>query len=119
MSFASPHTKINLKGCFNNACPNGQITEMDWTADKLYYMDGAEYDIEGNYHGVKITFEVHHPVYGLLDRFVDGIYAFDHNNYEFYYATIPTGLIIRVKVENNTGADIHFYGNLFLHVDKT
>lgn len=118
MSFSRPNTKINLKGCFSSNCPNGQTTEINWTADKLYYMDGAEYCISGNHYGVKITFEVHHPTAGLLDRFVDGIYAFDHHHYEFYHATIPAGLIIKVKVENNTGADIHFYGNLYLHVDK-
>lgn len=118
MSFSRYNKKLRLQGCFDKACPTGTTTEINWTADQLYYLDGAEYRLDGIPNDVKISFEVHHPTYGLLDKFVDEIHAFIEQHYEFYHATILAGLIIKVKVNNQSGASVHFYGNLFLHVDK-
>ena len=75
-----------------------------WTADRDYYIDGLRFYIEGAEFGDSVDFEVHHPVYGIIDSFVKDWYIWDGSFKEDTYAAkLLGGLQIKITINKGIG----------------
>ena len=115
-----PGTRLVLTGIASGTVPAGTTDHIfSWTADKLYYMDGASYEVDGHSFGDTIKFQVHHPVHGKVGEFTHSAGAYVHTSafYDFYKATIQAGLIIKLIYTSVGAQDVKIVANLHLHVD--
>lgn len=97
--------------------PNSQ-TEIDIDFQELRHITGAEYFKQGGNFEDTLTFQVVHPVAGVVDQFATDIKMKDSSSYGFYKATIIAGLTARAIYKNNGNQAAKFAFNLICHKDK-
>ena len=118
MEFKDYGLTLNLKGTHIGTIPAGTTVSLDYTITADCIINACDYDAVNKNHGDKITFQVIHPLVGVIAQFATDIYVRDSMYYEFYKAALKTGLIVRVIYTNVGINDVQFTLNLAEHRDK-
>ncbi len=108
--------RARFKGGFKFSAPAGQQTSQDFTLTEDRLFTGANYKATSSNFGDYIEFEVVHPVYGTLDKFIETWYlSDDYVSEDAYPAKIPAGLTLRVTYNNVGAQEAKIWINLKLH----
>ena len=118
MEFKDYGLTLNLHGTHLATVPAGQTANVDYVITSDCLINACDYEAINRNHGDKITFQVIHPVYGVVGQFATKIFAREKMYYEFYKAQLKTGLIVRVIYENVGTNDVNLSLNLVEHKDK-
>jgi len=119
LMFDDPNTKLDIVASSIVTILAGETKSAEYifTSDKV--LTGAEYFREGGNFGDVVSFQIVHPVAGVLDQFATNIYLNkEHGLYQFYRARIPSGLIARAVYVNNGPNQAKFCFNLITHKEK-
>jgi hypothetical protein len=118
IDFKDYNVMADVKGTIQGTMLAGIGTLIDWQVPYNCYLTGVDYEAVKHNPGDKITFQVVHPVAGVIAQFASDIFARDFMEYSFYKANLYQGLIIRVIYTNVGPNDVKFNANLILHKDK-
>lgn len=118
IDFKDHGTLLDIEGIFSGIVPAGVTTTFNYTVTYDHYVTGVDYEAIGRNLTDRVDFQVIHPVYGVVGQFADNIFVREKMSYDFYKATIKTGLTIRVIYKNNGINDVSFNLNLISHKDK-
>lgn len=102
-------------GAFDFVAPANkeQIESYVLIEDRVF--DGVMYEAQGNWSD-RVSFEVVHPVYGVVDRFAtDFCITSGPVTLRVYKADLKAGMILRVVYRNNGANEAKFKANFFLH----
>lgn len=99
---------------FGEAAPNA-LTIFEWVTPYDRLMNGCQYQAEGRNIGDNITFQVVHPVAGVVKEFGTNWYVKPEETILLYRAHLYAGLTVRVKYNNIGSNPVKFTLNLFLH----
>jgi len=106
-------TRFEFLGSFKNRTEDITLV-YDLPEDRL--INGLRFYFEGSEIGDTISFEIHHPLAGLLEAFVPSWGVCDgYHKENVYAAKLPAGLQIHIifkKGEGNTGAVSAFFNGL-------
>jgi hypothetical protein len=94
--------------------PAGTVMNIDLPLTDDHLITGAMINLDGNVPGDEIKFHIVHPVYGIVNTFINW-YAADFNKEIPYPAKLPAGLIIRIAYTSTGTADVNIYANFSLH----
>jgi len=104
-----------LTGCFDFTIAAGATISVDYTLTEFRYLDGMKYKVENNAFADSVSFQVVHPVAGVLDEFGTDWPVCPAETIKLYKAKVPAGLIIRITYKNTGAGLVRFIGGLFLH----
>lgn len=107
--------KVRLQGVFHGEIPTGETLVMNWVVPSEKIMNGADYVALNCNIEDRITFQVVHPTYGVIDQFADRLFARQAYVKQLYGARLIAGLTVRVIYENNGINLVKFNLNLDLH----
>lgn len=96
-------------------------TTLDYVLTDDVLMTGGIVLVKNAQFGDKISLKIVHPVYGVVNTFVDGFYVQETSQEQLninlnYPAKLPAGLTIRCEYTANAIAGLReIAANLFLH----
>ena len=117
-SFADLSLKLDMVSSPVVSVAAGAQANIDYTFTQARYLTGAEYFKSGGNFEDRITFQMVHPIYGVVDQFATDLLMKTEGLYQFYKATVPAGLIARAVYKNNGANEAKFGYNLVCHKDK-
>jgi hypothetical protein len=105
-------------GGFLFEAPPMQETIDNYVLSENRIFDGVAYESIGNWND-QITFQVVHPIGGVIDQFAYNFYVSSQPVVlRVYKARLVSGLIMRVIYRNNGENVARFKANLFLHEES-
>ncbi len=91
-----------------------QVTNLDFLLVDDMFITGAIVILTGNFEADEFKFQVIHPVYGVVNEFIDW-FACNINKELSYPAKIFAGLTLRMAYTNNGTQDVIVKINYSLH----
>jgi hypothetical protein len=118
MEFKNYGLVLSLRGTHSATIDAGQTLNIDYQVTEDIVITGCDYKAVSCNMSDKITFQIVHPIAGVLNEFATDIFVRDYRQYSFYRAVVPTGLIIRVVYKNNGANQVAFNANMEMHKYK-
>lgn len=115
--FPNPEgVRARFRNGFKLTVGAGQTVSQDFLLTEERLLTGAKIWGSNVNFGDSATFEVVHPLLGVMDRFVENWYLADGwDTIDAYPARLPAGLILRVTYKNTGSSQARLLVNLFLH----
>lgn len=116
--FTDHSLKLDMFGSEIVTIPPMSQANIDIVFTAFRYLTGADYFRHGGNFEDKLSFQMVHPLVGVVDQFATQVSLKEYHHYSFYQAKVPAGLIARAVYYNNGPNEAKFSFNLIAHKDK-
>jgi len=107
-----------LKGTHSLDVAAGETESVDYTLTEDLTITGVSYKTANIGIDDTATFQIVHPVDGVVNEFGKDVFLKSEEAYSFYAARLVTGLKVRVSVTNNGSEAIKVRLNCIFHRDQ-
>jgi len=120
-------TRVRFTGTHDFTIAGNQTAQSDYTIPQLQYegqnvdtiISGVQFKTIGGCDGDKVTFQIVHPIAGVMDEFSTNYYVFKDqlNTIKEHRAAVPAGLYVRVVYTSTCANAARFIMNLFRYIE--